>query len=265
MPQTPKRALFSLNLDTDASHIYQRVEDHNDHEGESGNGKGKVKVLESSGPTVGNTRLEIATKPFEKAVNRAVEGVIDGTGKRVGSAEGEVTDKMADQTPKPLRLAIGSDSAGTSYKAALLADLDASPLVSTVTDVGVASSADSTAYPHIAVSAAKLIASGAVDRAILICGTGLGVAIAANKVPGIRAVTAHDSYSVERAVLSNDAQVLCMGERVVGLELCRRLAREWLGYRFDRGSASAEKVEAIMLHERENYKGLAEDQGRSSC
>lgn len=68
---------------------------------------------------------------------------------------------------------------------------------------------------------------------MLICGTGLGVAISANKVPGIRAVTAHDSFSVERAVLSNNAQVLCLGQRVVGIELARRLVSEWLGYRFD--------------------------------
>jgi ribose 5-phosphate isomerase B len=66
-----------------------------------------------------------------------------------------------------------------------------------------------------------------------VCGTGLGVAIAANKVPGVRAVTAHDSFSVERAVLSNDAQVLCLGQRVVGIELARRLVREWVGYKFD--------------------------------
>jgi ribose 5-phosphate isomerase B len=75
-------------------------------------------------------------------------------------------------------------------------------------DVGVIHDEDQTAYPHVAVDAAKLIASGEADRALLICGTGLGVAISANKVPGIRAVTAHDSFSVERAVLSNDAQVL---------------------------------------------------------
>lgn len=80
--------------------------------------------------------------------------------------------------------------------------------------------------------------SGKADRALLICGTGLGVAIAANKVPGVRAVTAHDSFSVERAVLSNDAQVLCLGQRVVGIELARRLVREWVGYRFDPVSLS---------------------------
>jgi ribose 5-phosphate isomerase B len=168
--------------------------------------------------------------------------------------------------PTPLRIAIGCDDAGVSYKNAIIADLKASPLVSNVQDVGVPENSDKTAYPHIAVSAAQLVAEGKADRAILICGTGLGVAISANKVPGIRAVTAHDSFSVERAVLSNDAQVLCMGERVVGIELARRLVREWLGYRFDKGSASAKKVEAIMEHERKNFAGLVADQGKgSSC
>lgn len=147
-----------------------------------------------------------------------------------------------------LRIVIGSDDAGFQYKEALKADLEASGLVMSVHDVGV--DADShTPYPSVAIAAAQLVASGAADRAILVCGTGLGVAIAANKVPGIRAVTAHDSFSVERAVLSNDAQILCFGQRVVGLELARRLAREWLGYRFDPSSASADKVQEILAFE----------------
>ena len=95
------------------------------------------------------------------------------------------------------------------------------------------------------------VATGEADRAILICGTGLGVAIAANKVTGVRAVTAHDSFSVERAVLSNDAQVLCLGQRVIGVELARRLVKEWLGYRFDTLSNSAAKVDVISMYERE--------------
>lgn len=108
---------------------------------------------------------------------------------------------------------------------------------------------EDTAYPHIAVAAARMVADGKADRALLVCGTGLGVAISANKVPGIRAVTAHDSFSVERSVLSNDAQVLCFGQRVIGLELARRLAREWLNYEFDPASKSADKVEAICGYE----------------
>lgn len=88
------------------------------------------------------------------------------------------------------------------------------------------------------------------DRALLICGTGLGVAISANKVAGIRAVTAHDPYSVERSVLSNNAQVLCFGQRVIGLELAKKLVGEWVDLRFDEGSASAEKVRDIEGYER---------------
>ncbi|MCJ1411163.1 hypothetical protein MMC19_005251 [Ptychographa xylographoides] len=155
---------------------------------------------------------------------------------------------MSD-APKPLRYAIGSDSAGHAYKTALTEILDNHPLVSSVIDVGVPENDDPKAYPHIAVDAGEMIAAGKVDRALLICGTGLGVAISANKVPGVRAVTAHDSYSVEKSVTSNNAQVLCMGERVVGLELAKRLAQEWVGYRFDEKSASADKVAVLKGHE----------------
>jgi ribose 5-phosphate isomerase B len=151
-------------------------------------------------------------------------------------------------TVQPLRIVVGADDAGFAYKEALAADLAASDLVASVADVGVDADGH-TPYPRVAIAAAELVASGQADRALLICGTGLGVAIAANKVPGIRAVTAHDSFSVERAVLSNDAQVLTMGQRVIGLELARRLVREWLTYRFDPASASAEKVAVLTEYE----------------
>lgn len=147
------------------------------------------------------------------------------------------------------KLVVGSDEAGVDYKAILKRDLENDPRVQSVVDVGVNANTDKTAYPHVAVTAAKKIASGEADRALLICGTGLGVAISANKVHGVRAVTAHDSFSVERAVLSNDAQVLCMGQRVVGIELARRLAKEWLGYKFDPFSSSAPKVDAIKSYD----------------
>ena len=147
-----------------------------------------------------------------------------------------------------LRLVIGCDDAGFDYKEILKKDLETNPGVASLVDVGVDADGH-TAYPRIAIAAAELVAKGEADRALLICGTGLGVAIAANKVPGIRAVTAHDSYSVERGVLSNDAQVLTMGQRVVGIELARRLVREWLTYRFDPTSASAEKVAVIGEYE----------------
>ncbi|OAH14009.1 ribose-5-phosphate isomerase [Streptomyces jeddahensis] len=147
-----------------------------------------------------------------------------------------------------LRIVVGSDSAGYDYKEALKTDLQAHQAVSEVIDAGITAGQD-TDYPHVAVDAARMVAEGRADRALLVCGTGLGVAIAANKVPGIRAVTAHDSFSVERAVLSNNAQVLCFGQRVIGLELARRLAREWLTYTFDETSPSAAKVAAICSYD----------------
>lgn len=143
-----------------------------------------------------------------------------------------------------LRLVIGSDDAGYEYKTLLLRELELSERVQSVIDVGVDAHGHAP-YPEVAIAAAQLVAAGQADRALLICGTGLGVAISANKVPGIRAVTAHDSYSVERAVLSNNAQVLTMGQRVIGIELARRLVREWLEYRFDTSSPSAAKIAVI--------------------
>ena len=149
------------------------------------------------------------------------------------------------------RVVVGSDDAGLMYKEILKKDLQANDRVAEVVDVGVDQGDDDelTTYPHVAIAAAELIVSGKADRALLVCGTGLGVAIAANKVPGVRAVTAHDSFSVERSVLSNKAQVLTFGQRVIGLELARRLAREWLTYEFDESSASADKVRVIEEYE----------------
>jgi ribose 5-phosphate isomerase B len=146
------------------------------------------------------------------------------------------------------RIVVGADDAGYEHKEAIKADLEASGLVASVVDVGVDADGH-TNYPTVATTAAEMVARGEADRAVLICGTGLGMAIAANKVAGVRAVTAHDGFSVERSVLSNDAQVLCMGQRVVGLELARRNVREWLTYEFDTSSASNDKVDEIRAYE----------------
>ena len=148
-----------------------------------------------------------------------------------------------------IRLILGADEAGVDYKDQILADLRADPRIAEVIDIGVnrddAPEQFTKPYPYVGIAAGELIRDGKADRAILFCGTGIGVAIAANKVDGIRAATAHDSFSVERSVLSNDCQVLTMGQRVVGLELARRLAREWIGYTFDPTSASADKVKVL--------------------
>lgn len=146
-------------------------------------------------------------------------------------------------------VAVGADNAGVEYKNQIKADLAADPRIDKVIDVGVDSTADETYYPHVGVAAARLVAGGEADRAILVCGTGMGMAIAANKVNGVRACTAHDSYSVERLVLSNDGQVLCLGARVIGSELARRLAGEFFDYTFDATSSSGPKVAAICGYE----------------
>lgn len=164
---------------------------------------------------------------------------------------------------KGWRIVVGADDAGFDYKEILKKDLENSDQVASVTDAGVDASGH-TPYPTIAIAAAEMVAKGEADRALLVCGTGLGVAISANKVAGIRAVTAHDSFSVERAVLSNNAQVLCFGQRVVGVELARRLAKEWLGYRFDDASPSAAKV-AVLTDYEQGSDVSADQASTESC
>ena len=155
-----------------------------------------------------------------------------------------------------LRVVVAADIAGYDYKEKIKADLAADDRVDEVIDVGVGEGED-TDYPHVGVAGARLIADGKADRGIFICGTGMGIAISANKVKGIRASTAHDSFSAERLVLSNNGQVLAMGARVIGIELARRLAKEFLGYTFDPNSNSAPKVAALEAYDSGDAGGEA--------
>lgn len=111
-------------------------------------------------------------------------------------------------------------------------------------------------YPDVAFAVAEKVADGKFGRAILMCGTGIGMAICANKVPGVRAAQAHDTYSAERARASNDAQVLTMGARVVGPELAKAIVKAWLGSEFD-PSHSGPKVERIRQYETRRAAGKA--------
>lgn len=148
------------------------------------------------------------------------------------------------------RMVVGSDNAGFDYRMAILADLQADPRVESVEDLGVYSDGlTDCSYGEVAIRAAEMIRDGKADRAILFCGTGIGVAIAANKVKGVTATVVSDPYSVERSILSNNCQIITMGQRVIGLELARRLAKEWLGYTFDPSSPSFEKVAVITEYE----------------
>ena len=142
-------------------------------------------------------------------------------------------------------LVIGADDAGHGLKAIIEAYLDEQGVA--YDDVGV-DSPDASAlgidYPDVAERAAVAIRDGHYERGILICGTGIGMAIAANKVPGVRAAQAHDVYSAERARKSNNAQILTMGARVIGPELAKSVVHAWLESEFA-GGVSTRKVEKI--------------------
>ncbi|MGF7431915.1 ribose 5-phosphate isomerase B [Thermoanaerobacterium thermosaccharolyticum] len=105
-------------------------------------------------------------------------------------------------------------------------------------------------YPDIAVKVSKSILEGKNERGILLCGTGIGMAITANKVPGIRAAVCHDPYSAERARKSNNVQIMTLGARVVGTELAKTLVDIWLKSDFAGGN-STEKVNRINEYEKE--------------
>lgn len=123
-----------------------------------------------------------------------------------------------------------------------------------VEDAGCDSEDDSTYYPYIAKKVCdQIIASGFQKRGVLICGTGLGMAMSANKFKGIRAGVCHDIFSAERLQLSNDGNVLCMGERVIGVELAKMILGRWLELDFIDGPSTA-KVDAIKELEAANLK-----------
>jgi ribose 5-phosphate isomerase B len=151
------------------------------------------------------------------------------------------------------RLAIGADDAGFDLKRVIEAYLD--ELGVPFEDLGVhdpsaATGPDPVDYPDVAKAVAVGVSEGRFDRGILICGTGIGMAIAANKVPGVRAAQAHDVYSAERARKSNDAQVLAMGARVIGPELAKSVVKAWLDSEFA-GGASTRKVDKVRAIEAE--------------
>lgn len=155
---------------------------------------------------------------------------------------------MSGDAPS-LVIAVGADSLGRGLLDVLVADLRDDPRVRTVLDMGVPSTDDPTTYPHVGIAVAEAVARGEAHRALLVCGTGIGMAISANKVHGVRAAVAHDPYSLERSVRSNDCQVLCMGANIVAPALARSLLSGWLDHRFDPASPSAAKVAVIRAYE----------------
>lgn len=150
-----------------------------------------------------------------------------------------------------MKLAIGCDEAAYTLKSIIMKHLDGKGVP--YTDFG-ANRGETVLYPDVAAKVAEEIMKGNYDRGILFCGTGIGMSIAANKVPGIRAAVCHDPFSTERSRKSNDAQILCMGERVIGAELAKYLVDIWLGCEFA-GGTSTPKVDRIMDIEKKYIAG----------
>lgn len=148
------------------------------------------------------------------------------------------------------KIAIGCDEAAFQFKEHIkkaLIDFGWEP-----EDYGVYNE-DPVLYPDIAHKVALDVSLVKCGRGILICGTGIGMCITANKVPGIRAAVCHDVYSAERSRKSNNAQIMCMGSRVIAPQLGVLLVKTWLESEFD-GGGSAQKVDRIMKYEQDYLK-----------
>lgn len=143
-------------------------------------------------------------------------------------------------------IAIGADDAALELKNLIKQHLQEKNI--DVSDYSNDAQNSNPLYPDIAWTLANAIKDGKHERGILVCGTGIGMAIVANKVPGIRAAQCHDTYSAERARKSNNAQVMTLGARVIGPELARSIVNSWLESEFEAGGSSA-KVDKISYYE----------------
>jgi len=143
-------------------------------------------------------------------------------------------------------IAIGADDAAIELKNLIKRHLEEKQYE--VVDYSNDARNDRPMYPDVAFALATAIQQGKYERGILLCGTGIGVAIVANKVPGVRAAQCHDTFSAERARKSNNAQVMTMGARVVGPELAKTIVNAWLASEFEAGGSSA-KVDKIEYYE----------------
>lgn len=151
-----------------------------------------------------------------------------------------------------MRVVVAGDSAGAELAGVLAAHLAE---VHDVDDLSTPLTPAEQRYAHLTDRVANKVKDGTYERGILICGTGIGVCIAANKVPGIRAALTHDTYSAERAALSNDAHIITMGSRVIGAELAKVIADTFLSHTFDSAGRSVGNVRAIDEVEAKYHDG----------
>ena len=144
-----------------------------------------------------------------------------------------------------MKLIFGCDPNAAALKQDLMAL--AEKLGHEVTDYG----SDDPIYANTAIRVAEAVAAGQAERGVLVCGTGLGMSIAANKVQGAYAALLTDVYSAQRAVLSNDSNIACLGAFTIGTKLAEELLKTWLGCRFEPGCASQVKVDRYKTYDQE--------------
>ena len=144
-------------------------------------------------------------------------------------------------------IAIGADDAAFEFRDSIVAYLKQQGIETF--DYSSDKQAVNSLYPDVANAVAYAIKDKKHDRGILVCGTGIGMAITANKVPGIRAAQCHDVFSAERARKSNNAHIMTMGARVIGIELAKKLVQAWLESEFE-GGRSSEKVQRIDYYDK---------------
>lgn len=147
-----------------------------------------------------------------------------------------------------MRVALASDHAGYSLKAHLAALLAEKGM--TVFDLGTHNE-DPVDYPDYAVAAARAVVDGRADRGIVVCGSGAGACVAANKVRGVRAATAHDTYTAHQAVEHDDVNVLCLGSRVIGTAVAEELAGAFLAARFSGEPRHLRRLEKVLALEQD--------------
>ena len=153
----------------------------------------------------------------------------------------------------PIRIALGGDHAGFPLKEAVAKRF--APQVSSLIDCGT-NSEDSCDYPDFAISVAKQLIEGDADRGIVVCGSGVGVSVAANKIPGIRAAICHDTYSAHQGVEHDDMNVLCIGGRIIGSELAFEIIEAFLRARYEPAERHARRLAKVLEIEKKGLDAL---------
>ncbi|MEX2159667.1 MAG: ribose 5-phosphate isomerase B [Dehalococcoidia bacterium] len=149
-----------------------------------------------------------------------------------------------------MRIAVGCDHAGFPLKAAVVGELER--LGDDVIDLGT-NNTDAVDYPDYAQAVAEAVVDGRAERGVLLCGSGVGASVAANKVPGVRAAVCHDTFSARQGVEDDDMNVLCLGARVIGAELALDVVRAWERARFSNEERHARRLKKVMALE-ERYQ-----------